>query len=73
MSSKPFIIPVPSYLLDDAQLIEIHDRLQEMDQDQDFPASNDGRPAACIAAIRQELQYRNGTFTLNSDGTISHS
>lgn len=70
--TKPEIIPVPTYLLSDAQLKDIVEGLKEVDEDiaEDGRAA-DPRAAPCIAAIRAELAWRGNPFKLNDDGTIS--
>lgn len=72
MGTSTSIIPVPTYLLDDDQLIDLNNRLKSMDDDRalegDPPCP---RSSACCAAITAELKWRNGNFRLNPDGTIS--
>jgi len=62
MSFAPAIIPVPSYLLEDEELLAMHNKLQEMDSEAEQP---DARAAECIAAIRIELTKRGKPISLN--------
>lgn len=73
---KPATIPVPSYLLNDAELQDLFNRLDGFaqsgpteDKDQPEPCQ---RAVNCRTAIIDELIYRHGTtFSLDKDGKIT--
>lgn len=62
---KPGIIPVPTYLFNDDELLDIIARLEEIDSEIE---SADIEPAMrashCIAAIRRELAKRGRPISL---------
>lgn len=63
------IIPVPTWLFDDASLVALAKTIIAVAEARDFPSLDD-RDRACLDAINEELKYRNGTFTLDEDGNI---
>ena len=75
---KPSIIRVPSYMLNDNELIDLHQRLTGFaatgstdDKDELAPES---RAVDCRADIQNELRWRNrATFATDSDGNITVS
>lgn len=61
------VIPVPTYMFEDDELIELNNRIREVDEEADEPCE---RAAAAVVAIKAELEWRNASFRLNDDGTI---
>jgi hypothetical protein len=61
---QPAVIPVPSYLFDDDQLLDIVSRLNEVDAEVADDSADRSRETACIAAIRTELAKRGRPISL---------
>jgi len=63
------VIPVPTYMFDDAELIDLNNRIREVDAEAEEPCE---RAAASCLAIQRELEWRGGSFKIGPDGSISH-
>lgn len=65
------VIPVPTWALNDEDLVKLADTLREVDSEAEPDDPPDARSVACMKAIKAELEYRGSTFRLNDDGSIS--